>query len=181
MSRGSTALEIFRRGSPQLKPFLASPAFLGCRMERSTVFPAAKYVHDSASKSRGSKPPAPIQDQALFCDCLACRGTVCPITILEEPGREKRLSFANSLPTTTFASRETRTYLVFPESSLLTRFLAQTRQHVRSPILSPTTEISTLIDSQMFSRRFLGRIRSMNCSVRSSGHGISQTRTLCRE
>ena len=54
---------------------------------------------------------------------------------LEEPGREKRFPFANSLPTTTFASRETRTYLIIPECCLLTRFLAQTRQpvHITDP------------------------------------------------
>jgi len=36
-----------------------------------------------------SKSPAPIPNQALFCDCRACGGTVCATPFLEEPDEKK--------------------------------------------------------------------------------------------
>src|SRR5712664_2552503 len=51
VSRGATTFEIFQRGVPPDETDPGKTCNSGHRIERSTVFPAANYQHDSA---RGS-------------------------------------------------------------------------------------------------------------------------------
>ena len=111
----------FCEGVSPAQAILGHSSLSGRRIERSTVFPAAKCQHDSARRSRRSKSPAPIPNQALICDCPARRGTICAFPILRRAGREKGLPFLNSLPTTNFASRDTHTYPKFLGYHPLTR------------------------------------------------------------
>jgi hypothetical protein len=48
VSRGSRFFEIFREGVPPVEAVLGGSRVLGRRIERSAVFPDAKYRHDSA-------------------------------------------------------------------------------------------------------------------------------------
>ena len=121
MSRGSTDFEIFGTGPPPVETDTGVHCGSRRRMGESNIFPAAKYRHDSARGSRRSKSPAPIPDQAVFCDRPACRATVCAISFSEEPDGKEDRPFLNSLLTSAFVSRETHAHPKFLACRLLTR------------------------------------------------------------
>jgi hypothetical protein len=104
VSRGSRYFEIFREGVPPVETVLGESCGSNAKMEQSTVFQSANYRHDSARGSGRLEIALPDSRSRLILRLSGLWRNSLPIPLFEEP-EEKRLPFANSLPTPTFVSR----------------------------------------------------------------------------
>ena len=105
-------LTFFGVGSRQLKLIRASLQGQGAESAGRRFSTWCSSACRSTCKPRDLKSPAPISNPALFCACQVYNGTDCAIPIFEPPA-EKELPFVNSLPTASFAPRESTIFHVY--------------------------------------------------------------------